>query len=289
MPRPPIDPDSFDKVNFIIDSWTTGCEAPWYIYIETMKPAALTAFFALLEFGLGDVVRGIFRPKGLGRRTGKRKGRWTKRLPAFPEIGNTIGKNIGHMTGAQGITTWSAGAMTLWRIDLAMQSALLLWLVADIAEDFVFNWTSLLYESYWCQDGPQDGFSYHSNTMGSMRRYSWKKMFYGNKDWDRGNPHWTFGSGATGSKPAIVTATAVVAKHPAFPPPDSFRIIVMNVATGARLADSGTLDNLDPAGSPAVCSGVVPPGTVFEVRSYMTGGLWANVGTGVVLGIPAAT
>ncbi len=285
MPVPPIRRDSFDKVNYVIDMWTTGCDAPWYIYIETMKPAALTAFFALLEFGLGDVIRGMFRPKGLGRRTGKRRGKWARRLPAFPEIGNTIGKNLGTMTGAAGITTWSAGAKTLWRIDLAMQSALLLWLVADIAEDFVFNWTSLLYESYWCQDDPPGGFSYHSETWGTMGRYVDKKQFYGWFDWERAPPAWGFGSGSTGNNPAIITAVNSFKPFPPLDPPGSVRIWVRDRDNGKVYGDSGTITDIDPISQAAIAMGTIPPNRRFEVRGYMTGPAWCHVGMGAIVGL----
>ncbi len=289
MPKPPIDPDSFDKVNFVIDSWTTGCDAPWYIYVETMKPAALTAFFALLEFGLGDVVRGIFRPKGLGRRTGKRKGKWLRRLPAFPEIGNTIGRQIGSVTGATGYTRWKAAGRTLWRIDLAMQSALLLWLVADIAEDFVFNWTSLLYESYWCQDDPPGGFSYHSETWGTMGSNGWKRQWYGWLDWERGAPGWGFGSGSTGNRPATIVACNSFKAFPPLDPPDSVRIIVQDRDNGQIYCDSGTNTEIGPDKTDAIAVGVIPPNTRFMVWGWMTGPDWCKVGFGAVIGIELDT
>jgi len=127
MPRPNIDEDSFDKINFVIDSWTTGCEAPWYVYIETMKPAALEAFIVLISFGWADVVRGAFRPKGLGRRTGKKKGKWGKYKPGFPEVGNTLGKSLPFAEQLDDYIKWSNGFKTLWRIDNLMQAAFFMW------------------------------------------------------------------------------------------------------------------------------------------------------------------
>ncbi len=284
MPVPPIRRDSFDKVNYVIDMWTTGCDAPWYIYIETMKPAALTAFFALLEFGIGDVIRGMFRPKGLGRRTGKRRGKWAKRLPAFPEIGNTIGKNLGTMTGAAGITTWSAGAKTLWRIDLAMQSALLLWLVADIAEDFVFNWTSLLYESYWCQDDPPGRFSAHSNSYGTRSAWVWWKGVYSIIDYNNGPPSWAFNSGGTGSNPATVVATVTFEKVDGVPPPTYAAVMIRGLHSGKIYGETAS-STPDADGTFRLpVKGDVPPNTVFEVRHYH-GPNWAKVGMGVVTGV----
>jgi hypothetical protein len=283
MPPPPIRPDSFDKVNFVIDSWTTGCDAPWYIYIETMKPAALTAFFALLEFGTGDVVRGIFRPKGLGRRTGKRRGKWAKRLPAFPEIGNTIGRNIGSATGATAYTRWRAGGRTLWRIDLAMQSALLLWLVADIAEDFVFNWTSLLYESYWCIPPLRGRFSYQNLPTPAKGAWVWWKEGYGTEDYETGPPFWGFLSGSTGDKGATIAATATFSPVPGYDPPANCAVKIVGKDSGVVYGLT-TSDVPDADGTFRIpVAANIGPNTRFEVRSWHDTS-WAYVGAGVVMG-----
>ena len=95
MPVPP-NPGMFDKVNYVIDAWSCPCEAPWYIYVETLKPALLTAFITLATFGWDDVARGYFRPRGLGRRTSKRGGRGKGgggRSRGIPEFGDMICKN----------------------------------------------------------------------------------------------------------------------------------------------------------------------------------------------------
>ena len=132
MPKPPGDPDYFDKVNYVIDAWARPCEAPWYVYINTLKPAALEAFITLISFGWGDVARGFARPPGLGRRrTGKRKGKWRRAIPRFPEIGNMIGNQIPGAKSMQGIKYGTVGRF-LWRIDTTLQAGLFYWLVADV-------------------------------------------------------------------------------------------------------------------------------------------------------------
>ena len=68
MPTHRIKRDFFEKTNFVIDSWAQPCEAPWYIYIETLWPALLEAFITLMLFGWDDVARGYFRPKQKRRR-----------------------------------------------------------------------------------------------------------------------------------------------------------------------------------------------------------------------------
>ncbi|KKL13405.1 hypothetical protein LCGC14_2526070, partial [marine sediment metagenome] len=79
-----------------------------------MKPALLAAFITLITFGWDDVLRGYFRPRGLyKRRTGKRKGKFVRRIPRFPEIGNELGT---HLPGASEVkgTKWSNLGKTLW-------------------------------------------------------------------------------------------------------------------------------------------------------------------------------
>ncbi|HDZ44102.1 MAG TPA: hypothetical protein ENH80_09190 [Phycisphaerae bacterium] len=284
MPKPPIDPDSFDKVNFVIDAWTTGCDAPWYIYVETMKPALLTAFITLITFGWDDVIRGYFRPKGLyKRRTAKRKGRWTRRLPRFPEIGNTLGKQLPMaqpLTGKQ----WGTLGKTLWRIDGVMEQVRFFWLVASIVEDFVFDWTSLLYESYWCQDDPPGRFSYQRIGWFVINADSWKLVGFGTEDYHEGMPHWFHLSGVTGDNPAQITAALDIMKAPAFPAPTEFSVRIYNDDTGEVYAETGPAElNSDGEGSVPVF-GIVPANTSFAVRARMSGTPWALFGQGVVIG-----
>lgn len=277
--------DTFDKVNFVIDSWTTGCDAPWYIYIETMKPAALAAFITLITFGLDDVFRGFFRPKGLGpRRTGKRKGKYRRALRGFPEIGELIGS---HIPGAEEVKgqKWSNLAKTLWRIDSAMQAGLFLWLVADVAEDFAFNWTSLLYESYWCQPDPPGQFSYSAPGYFPVPGGAWWVAGFGVEDYEHAPPFWVFNTGGSGAVHATFTAAFNVKTRPPFAPPTSLRVVVRDVSTKEIFADSGTNDELVSGTGSAVATGGVPPGETVEVAVWVDGTNFASYGDGVVIGV----
>ncbi|KKL76221.1 hypothetical protein LCGC14_2047060 [marine sediment metagenome] len=279
-----MDPDSFDKVNFVIDAWTTGCDAPWYIYVETLKPALLKAFITLITFGWDDVLRGYFRPRGLyKRRTAKRKGKWAHRLPRFPEIGNTLGH---HLPGASEVkgTKWSTLGKTLWRIDGAMEQIRFYWLVASIVEDLAFDWTSLLYESYWCIPDPPGRFSYSSPGFSSLPDNAWVKPGFGVEDYEEAPPAWTYDSGSSGSNGCTVTSAFVMKKHPAFPPPQTLTVRIIQKGTGFVFAETGPAE-ADAAGDVSVpVSGAVPPFTVFQVRVKMTGTPWALYGDGVVVG-----
>lgn len=285
MPPPPVRHDSFDKINFVIDAWTTGCDAPWYIYIETMRPALLTAFITLITFGWDDVLRGFFRPKGLyKRRTGKRKGKFGVRRLHWPEFGNMLGKNLGGMTGVQG-ARWNSLGKTLWRIDGAMEMVRFYWLVAAIAEDFVFDWTSLLYESYWCQPDAGGNFSFQTLGYNLIRQQDWKLAGFGTEDYENSPPSWGFNSGTTGPNGATITAALKVRKVAAFPPPTSFRVIIWDTQTGDLYGDSGTNDQLVNGAGAAVATGGVPPNKHFQVRAWLEGTPWAEYGDGVVIGV----
>lgn len=240
MPKPPIDPDSFDKINFIIDSWSTGCRAPWYIYIETMGPAALEAFIVMLSFGWADVIRGALRPKGLGRRTTKRKGKWSKRIPAFPEPGNTLGKWLPFAEQIEDFTNWGTKTKGLWRIDNAIQAGLFWWLVADVAEDFVFNWTSLLYETHWCKEPELGKFSYRNAGMTSKFGNAWRLAAYGIEDYEIPMPAWGFQSGRTGATGATIAATKSFAAWPPLAPPNNCKIAIWDATNNKWLAETAS-------------------------------------------------
>ncbi len=284
MPRRFPEDEGFDKVNFVIDSWSTGCDAPWYIYIETMGPAALEAFIVMLSFGWADVVRGRLRPRGLGRRSSKRKGKWGRRIPRFPEIGNTLGKSIPLGEQLEDFVKWGNKTRFLWRIDNLVQAGLFMWLIVDVAEDFAFNWTSLLYDSYWCEPDPPGGFSYRTVGWGVIPNDIHKLAGFGTQDYDRGSPGWGFASGSTGDNPAQITAALRIKKHPSFPAPTGFKVWIQSNRSSQIFAESETIE-LDAMGEGSTpVSGVIPPNQGFEVRCTMTGSAWALYGEGMVMG-----
>lgn len=283
MPTPPKHPDYFDKVNFVIDSWTTGCEAPWYVYVQTMKPAALEALITLLTFGWDDVARGYFRPRGLqGRRTGKRKGKFSKLGKAFPELGEMLGEKLPGAEQVKG-ARWSDGLKTLWRIDTAIQQVLFYWLVADVTIDFAFNWTSLLYESYWCRKPDAGRFSYTKTDIDNRPGGTFFSMSYDHEDFERSPPAWLFARGVTGLNPARITATMRCSQLTTYPPPSSWELGVFNADTGAPYAISELSSQSPKPDQDIIVSGVVPPLTTVRVRARHDA-LYASWSDGVVIG-----
>lgn len=266
MPRPPGDPGYFDKVNYIIDSWARPCEAPWYIYIETLWPAALEAFLVLITFGWDDVLRGFWKPRGLGRRTGKRKGKWGRKIPRFPELGELIGSKIPGADQVKG-RKWGAGGKTLWRIDTLLQKGLFLWLIVDVTLDLAYNWTSLLYETTWCQASAFGRFSYSSTGTFLKPANIWTLMGFGTKDYQEGTCFWLFTSGNSGDKPCTVTAATSYGHRLNEPLPTEIAIKIVHKDTGQiyAITESDEFIDADEPGIPA--SGTIPANTQFQVWS----------------------
>ncbi len=284
MPTPPENPENFDKVNFVIDAWSTPCQAPWYIYLETLRPAALEAFIVLITFGWADVIRGRFRPKGLGRRSSKRKGKWARKIPRFPEIGNTLGKALPFGEQIEDFVKFGTKTRFLWRIDNAMQAGLFMWLVADVAEDFVFNWTSLLYKTFWCKASSAGRFSYSTLGMSNHSGFRWHLGAWGTKDYEQAPPSWGFSAGSSGPLGCNAGAAITVKHLPPFDPPSEVSVRLVIVGSGEVIATT-TSDEPDSDGTWNIpVTGRIPPNKNWIVE-YRFNTLWATSGGGFTFAI----
>ena len=287
MPLPSQDPnapDFFDKTNYVIDAWARPCDAPWYIYVETLKPALLEAFIMFISFGWGDVARGFARPGGLGhRRTGKRKGKWAKRIPRWPEIGNLIGKHLPFSDDVRGMK-WSCNAKTLWRIDLVAQRFLFNWLVADITNDFAFNWTSLLYETIWCQQAHKGRFAWETSGDHLFPPGVWLRIGFDVEKYQFPFPNWIVLFGNTGENGGIICAALSFKKVPGQDPITSYSVRVVDKATGIPFYESGPMAAEGDGTLACPLNGSVPANKQFEVQAFHDGG-WAHYHDGVVIGM----
>jgi len=287
MPKPPMDASYFDKVNFVIDSWSRFCDAPWYIYVETLKPAALEAFITLATFGWDDVARGYFRPKNSGpmRRSRKKKGRKGRGLRGLPELGEETGKRLPGAEQMKG-ERWSTAGHALWRIDAIAQRALFWWLVADVTSDFAVNWTSALYETVFCQASTLGRFSYYSDHLQVIQGNGWWKLPFPIEDYEFGPPNWAFNFGQSGPSGAQVTAGIAFEKYSVFDPPGNVKVRIQERHSPVTFGE-GSFDVTNSDGSIDVpFNGTVPPNKNFEVQIFHDAP-FASVGSGVVVGIEA--
>lgn len=158
----PEQPGFIEKVNYIKDFMCDPCEAPFIVYVETFLPAFGTLILEWYGMSLDDIIRGYFRPAGLAsyghkrrRQDRKKKKKKNKFVRALNEIidfepGEYIAKNLPLQQNfkSRKITN---GLKTLWIIDGIIQRALYYWMVIDLTSDFLYNWTSLLMKTEYCQ------------------------------------------------------------------------------------------------------------------------------------------
>ncbi len=284
MPTPP-DPDYFDKVNFVTDSWVQACEAPWYIYIQTLKPAALAAFITLLTFGWDDVARGWARPpdRHARRRTGKKRGKGGRGLRRFPEFGEAVGRHLPGSTAVKGIN-WPGALRTLWRIDSVLQGIAFALLIAEITVDFGFEWTSLLYETRWCKDSARGRFSWQKGGRELVTPGVWNEIAYTSQDYQYPFPNWIVTFGNTGIKGATISFS--IGWEPLIPgaPPTSYSSRLVDKITGQVFSETGPTLADSNGRAVHVISADVPKNRVFGVQGFAEGN-WAYAQDGVVLGM----
>ncbi len=283
MPKPPVDPGYFDKVNYVIDSWTRGCEAPWFIYVETMGPAALKAFITLMTFGWDDVARGFFRPRGLRSQRHRRKGKKTGRLARFfPEIGEEIGKRLPGATEVKG-RFYGHGEKALWLIDGVIQRGLFWWLIADVTIDFAFNWTSLLYESDFCKDDGLGRFANEPTEDNAAPGGMWTRVHYDRELYEFPPPSWAHSQGSTGGVECMITAAVELTRPSGDPLPTEIAVRVVDDNTGDVLMQNGPSPPNDPDDVVSLVAGLVKPGTTFFVQVWHNASA-ATISGGIVAG-----
>lgn len=159
MPPPP---DIFSKINFIWRFIADPCDAPMTVYVNSALPAALEAVISLAMPNISNLFEAVARPsKAIGRQRGMRKGkrgykhgrpgkrsRWRRALAFDPA--DWFGKQISDWFGF-GDRYVSNGVAHLW-VAFGVIDRLLWWLlVIDVATQFLYRWTSLVWETEFCQ------------------------------------------------------------------------------------------------------------------------------------------
>jgi hypothetical protein len=125
------------------------CNAPWTAIGDVLPGAAKDPVISLVTFGLDDVLRGYFRPKGLkGPRKFRRRQRWYNR-PTIPEIGEEIGKRLPYVEEVKG-RSFGTAEKFLWIADGAMQRALYYVMIFDVVLDTWYNSVIALQKMGYC-------------------------------------------------------------------------------------------------------------------------------------------
>lgn len=118
-----------------------GCGPSWTVYFETLLPAVGAAILMLIDTSVPDVARAVFSPKHPGFHH-KRRGRKGKSGgPGLPQTEEIIGEIIGG-EGLVDARRYSAGVQNVWRFDALAQEAGYYFLIADVFDEFYFEWIS---------------------------------------------------------------------------------------------------------------------------------------------------
>jgi hypothetical protein len=178
-----------------------GCYPHWTVWADTFWRPFGILVIQIFSFGWGDILRGYFRPtniRGIGGRT-RRPTRGTKnkpgkkgqgrRIPKPPEIGNEIGKALPGSKFFQGrkVTGFERRA---WVIDGVFQRIFYYWLIADVTEDFVTNWTTAIMESEACRKPDTFNMKAHKDSGTNVAANQWSGMFAWTTDYESEGTQW---------------------------------------------------------------------------------------------------
>lgn len=171
-------------MNAIVDFKEYGCYPNWTVWVDTLWPCLGQAFIALFDFGIGDILRGYFRPthiRGAGGLTRKpvrkRRARAGKRdivrrISTPPEIGNSIGKSLPGSTFFRARKVTGAERL-VWTIDMGFQRLFWYWLVIGIVSEFIQCWSSAIMKSEACARDTGGTVSATRSTTGPWAPDTW--------------------------------------------------------------------------------------------------------------------
>jgi hypothetical protein len=136
MPRP----TGQQKTNFLTYFMANGCGSSLYVYIETATDALFESLLYVLGTSMVDVVRAVARPGKLGMGPHLKRGRKYPK-PVIPETSDIIAYRI-PITELAKDREVTAGVQTLWRIDNIGQEVGYYLMIAEVIDDFYWNWYS---------------------------------------------------------------------------------------------------------------------------------------------------
>lgn len=182
-------PGYVDGVQAVLDMWQNPCGASWEVYLELAREPAGKAVLQLLEFDLCDILRCIYRPAGLPVGTKRRRGRRGK----------------GGLTGPLGAPEYlcekfirdpefskrpiASGTKLLWSIDGALQKGLFAFMIADVTNEFLYDWMTLVNRTQACSYNLAGSAGGQTGTGPALGGGIWRSVSfesinaYGSCDW----------------------------------------------------------------------------------------------------------
>jgi hypothetical protein len=117
----------FRKVNYATKLWAGKCDIPFWVYVETAFPCLLQMWFRYITFGQSDMLRMKF---------GRSQAKWTDKL--FRKMSRYTPKyNF-------------KGKKFFLKIDGVLQRIFFIWLLADIAAEGFYTFTTLVHQAGNC-------------------------------------------------------------------------------------------------------------------------------------------
>ena len=196
--------ESSNTIKFLIEN---PCDAPWMLYVETLLPALGTATLSLLSFGMDDVVRGAFRPRVKRSGRHRRRGRKGKKIRfSIPELGNAIGSDI-MVEKTFPTRQVSQGTRHLWIIDGVLQRVLWYWLIYDVLDEGLYQWSSLIMKSTFCQSKFAQRLYAQGNGGGLLGILSWQALLCPTITYITSGITWTTSTGRIPAGTFLLIAT----------------------------------------------------------------------------------
>ena len=281
MPKPP---GIISRANYVVDSWNNPCQQPWVVYAETALPAALTVWIAFICFDIGDVVRFMFRPARLRSGRHIRRGRKGERGRRKQGLGRRAAMKLPMM---QALTQRkvSQGVKNLWIIDGIGQRLLWWWLIADVASGFLYNWTSMVRKTEFCQAADSPGNALREDTQTTVAAIGgWQSIGFDNLRYQVGSVTMgPFGASlGTGGYEIAVSANATNR----FAQATTIQLRLISVTQGGLVIGESEVAALPPLGSAAlvVTARIGGPAEVAWQARVGFGGADMSGGAAVVFG-----
>lgn len=263
-------PSWIDKINIVWTYYVNLCEAPGIVYIETAHRTSKPVVLAFLTYGYDDILRAVFRPKGVHHRRKGRKKRGKKSIPGVPEIPDLVADEV------PWLDDWkkrpiSDGGKLIWVLDGFIQRVIWEIAVIEIAGDWIYSTllTIMRTDQAHCARGIRAMRANPSIAPTSFDR--WESALL----WDRKYEHGGIITGpvVTGLPPGryFVTFSCRVRSGAASPKEAQIRLSFPGGAPEDNLYSSRVA--LDPGGEAGlIASGVVDGdrGIAYEIFSQTT-------------------